>query len=197
MSQATKEQSTLKRYIPILTWLPAYRRDWLRTDIIAGLAIWAVTIPQGLAYAGIAGVPAVYGLYTVPLAMIGYAIFGTSRLLSVGPDSATAIISAVVVGGLVAGNTEDYLVLTAALALLVGVLFLFFGLLRLGWVANFLASPVQKGFVNGLAIMVIIDQVPKLFGISGGDGGFFAQLWAIIQELPEANLATTVVGLAV
>ena len=81
-----------------MDWLPRCDRTWLRSDLIAGLAIWAVTVPQSLAYAGIAGVPAVYGLYTVPLAMVGYAIFGTPRTLSVGPDSATVVLSAVTVG---------------------------------------------------------------------------------------------------
>ncbi|MGB3717505.1 MAG: sulfate permease [Candidatus Promineifilaceae bacterium] len=186
----------LQRHVPILDWLPRYDRTWLRSDLIAGLAIWAVTVPQGLAYAGIAGVPAVYGLYTVPLAMVGYAIFGTSRTLSVGPDSATVVLSAVTVGALVAQGTDDYIALSATLALLVGVLFVIFGLLRLGWVANFLSNPVMKGFIQGLALIVIVGQLPKLFGIEGGDGNFFEQLWVIITSLPESNLATTVVGFA-
>jgi high affinity sulfate transporter 1 len=186
----------LQRHVPILVWLPRYDRTWLRPDLIAGLAIWAVTVPQSLAYAGIAGVPAVYGLYTVPLAMVGYAIFGTSRTLSVGPDSATVVLSAVTVGALVAQGTDDYIALSATLALLVGVLFVIFGLLRLGWVANFLSHPVMKGFIQGLALIVIVGQLPKLFGIEGGDGNFFEQLWVIITSLPESNLATVAVGFA-
>ena len=182
--------------MPILVWLPRYDRTWLRPDLIAGLAIWAVTVPQSLAYAGIAGVPAVYGLYTVPLAMVGYAIFGTSRTLSVGPDSATVVLSAVTVGALVAQGSDDYIALSATLALLVGVLFVIFGLLRLGWVANFLSHPVMKGFIQGLALIVIVGQLPKLFGIEGGDGNFFEQLWVIITSLAESNLATVAVGFA-
>ena len=186
----------LQRHAPILVWLPRYDRTWLRPDLIAGLAIWAVTVPQSLAYAGIAGVPAVYGLYTVPLAMIGYAIFGTSRTLSVGPESATVVLSAVTVGALVAQGTDDYIALSATLALFVGVLFIIFGLLRLGWVANFLSHPVMKGFIQGLALIVIVGQLPKLFGIEGGDGNFFEQLWVVITSLPESNPATVVVGFA-
>ncbi len=186
----------LQRHVPILVWLPRYDRTWLRSDLIAGLAIWAVTVPQSLAYAGIAGVPAVYGLYTVPLAMVGYAIFGTSRTLSVGPDSATVVLSAVTVGALVAQGSDDYIALSATLALLVGVLFVIFGLLRLGWVANFLSHPVIKGFIQGLALIVIVGQLPKLVGIEGGDGNFFEQLWVIITSLAESNLATVAVGFA-
>jgi high affinity sulfate transporter 1 len=175
--------------------MPAYQRGWLRTDLIAGLAVWAMTIPQVMAYAGIAGVPAVYALYTVPLAMIAYALFGTSRTLSVGPDSALAMLSAAAVGALAAQGSEEYLELTFALALVVGLLFVLFGLLRLGWVANFLANPVLKGFMQGLAVMVILGQVPELLGITGTSGNLFQELWAIIVELPQANPATVIIGL--
>lgn len=201
--------------IPIITWLPNYERAWLRTDIMAGLAVWAMTVPQALAYAGIAGVPPVYGLYTVPLAMVAYAVFGTSRTLSVGPESAIAIISAVTVGGLVAQDPNEFLVLTSMLTLVVGVLFLLFGFLRLGWVANFLSQPVLQGFTQGIALIVIIGQLPKLFGTEATVGklvenmnnlphliglevnysGFFLQAWAVLATLGEANLSTTVVGL--
>ncbi len=193
-NNAGSELSLLNRYLPISLWLPSYNRSWLTTDVIAGLAIWAVTVPQGLAYAGIAGVPAQYGLYAVPLAMIAYAIFGTSRTLSVGPDSATAVLSFAVISTLAAQEASDFLALTAALALLVGILFLIFGLLRMGWVANFLANPVLKGFTQGLAIMVIVGQLPKLFGVQGGEGGFLQQMWDIIVQIPESNPATVVIG---
>jgi high affinity sulfate transporter 1 len=191
-----KSQNLLHRYVPITVWLPKYERAWLRADLIAGLAVWAMTIPQAMAYASIAGVPAVYALYTVPLAMIAYAIFGTSRTLSMGPESALAILSAATVGALAVQGSEEYLALTFALALIVGVVFVVFGLLRLGWVANFLANPVLKGFMQGLALVIIVGQVPKLFGIPGGDGNFFQELWAIITQLPQANWATTAVGLS-
>jgi high affinity sulfate transporter 1 len=182
--------------VPITAWLPKYERAWLPTDLMAGLAVWAMTIPQVMAYAGIAGVPAQYALYAVPLAMIAYAIFGTSRTLSLGPDSALAMLSAAAVGALAAQGSQEYLELTFALALIAGVLFVIFGLLRMGWVANFLANPVLKGFMQGLALMVIVGQVPELFGIPGGDGNFFQELWAITTQLPQANLATTVIGLS-
>jgi high affinity sulfate transporter 1 len=202
--------------LPITDWLPRYERSWLRGDIMAGLAVWAMMVPQALAYAGIAGVPPIYGLYCVPLAMATYAFFGTSRTLSVGPESAIAIISAVTVGGIVAQDPVEFLVLTSLLALVVGGLFLVFGLLRLGWAANFLSKPVLQGFTMGIALIVIIGQIPVILGTKGavagmlgdmrnvpqlvgldfGYAGFFKQTWAAVATIGEANPATAVVGLA-
>lgn len=187
-------RSALQQFLPIAAWLPHYPRSELRSDLIAGLAIWALTVPQALAYAGIAGVSPVAGLYAVPLAMIAYALLGTSRTLSVGPDSATALLSATTVSALAVAGTSEHMTLTAVLAMLVGVLFLLFGLLRLGWVANFLATPVLKGFTYGLAVIIILGQIPKLLGIEAGKGYFFRQLWAIVTQLPQAHLMTVMVG---
>jgi MFS superfamily sulfate permease-like transporter len=201
--------------LPILTWLPSYERSWLRVDVMAGLAVWAMTVPQALAYAGIAGVPPVYGLYAVPLAMVAYALLGTSRTLCVGPESAIAIISAVTVGALVVGDASEFLALTSLLALIVGVLFLLFGLLRLGWVASFLSRPVLQGFTQGIALIVIAGQVPTLLGTGSAVGrttgelrnlpqlvgldmdytGFLLQSWAVLTTLNEAHLPTLLVGL--
>ena len=203
--------------LPIITWLPRYERTWLRADFMAGLAVWAMTVPQALAYAGIAGVPPVYGLYAVPLAMLAYAFFGTSRTLCVGPESAIAILSAVTVGALALGQPGEFILLTALLALIVGVLFLVFGLLRFGWAASFLSQPVFKGLTMGIALIVIIGQIPKLFGteapaaeLSGSLSnlpqligldldytGFFLHAWTVLKTLGEANIATTVMGVGV
>jgi high affinity sulfate transporter 1 len=198
----------LHSLIPIFTWLPNYKRTWLQGDLLAGLAVWAMTVPQALAYAGIAGVPPIYGLYAVPLAMAAYAVFGTSRTLSVGPESAIAIISAVTVGALVAGKPNEFLALTSLLALMVGVLFLIFGILKLGWAANFLSQPVLQGFTQGIALIVIVGQIPVVFGTEAefarmvselGESvptGFFAKAWVLIATLGHASLPTTIVGLA-
>ncbi len=186
----------MRRYLPILVWLPEYQLSWLRFDIVAGVALWAVLVPTSMAYAGIANVPPLVGLYTVPLPLIAYAIFGTSRTMVIGPDSATALISGATVGAVVSQGSTDFVSMTSALALAVGAFFLVFGLLRMGWVANFIPDPAMKGFIQGLVWVTVIGQVPKLFGISGGDGSFFAKLWWIIQELPQANLPTALVGVA-
>jgi high affinity sulfate transporter 1 len=206
----------LHSWLPITTWLPSYRRTWLRADVMAGLAVWAMMVPQALAYAGIAGVPPIYGLYAVPLAMVAYAFFGTSRTLSVGPESAIAIISAVTVGGIVAQDPAEFLALTSLLALVVGGLFLLFGLMRLGWAANFLSQPVLQGFTQGIALIVIIGQIPTLLGtgaavaqgiaefrnvpqLVGLDidyAGFFLQAWVVLATIGKVNPATAAVGLA-
>jgi high affinity sulfate transporter 1 len=207
---------SLQFYVPIVDWLPNYQRSWLRTDLMAGLAVWAMTVPQALGYAGIANVPAVYGLYTVPLAMIAYAVFGSSRTLSVGPESAIAIISAVTVGALVVEDPDEFLLLTAMLTLIVGILYLLFGLLKLGWMASFLSQPVLSGFTQGIALTVIIGQASKLFGTEAAvssviadmrnlpqllgldidHSGFLIQVIAVLKTLGETNATTAVLGAA-
>jgi high affinity sulfate transporter 1 len=190
----TNYKKLLHRYLPILRWLPEYKPSWLRYDLISGLTIWAVLVPQAMAYAGIAGVPPIMGLYTIPIPLFFYAIFGTSRTLVVGPDSATALISASAVGAVAAVGAAEYLVLTSAMAIAVGIFFIVFGILRMGWIANFISIPVMSGFLEGVVMVTIIGQVPKLFGIEGGGDNFFEKLWAIIQVLPDTNLTTLALG---
>jgi SulP family sulfate permease len=193
-TQAAKD--LLIRYLPIMSWLPQYQRSWLRADFIAGLTVWAVMVPTALAYTGIAGVDPVIGLYTVPLALVGYALFGTSRSLVVGPDSATALLSAHTIGTLVAQNSSDYLALTTSLAFLTGAIFLLFGFLRLGWVANFISQPVMKGFIQGLALVTMMTQLPKMFGVANVQGDFFQRVWALSLELPGTHILTLAVAVA-
>src|SRR6516225_7161333 len=121
--------SIARRLLPVLGWLPAYRREWLLPDVLAGLAVWAVMVPEGMAYAGIVGVPAIMGLYTIVPPLIAYALFGTSRLLVVGPDTATGLISALTVGAIAAQGTGDFNALTATLAILIGIFFFSFGIM--------------------------------------------------------------------
>lgn len=220
MTAAEKNRFNSREFLgsllPIITWLPRYQRAWLRVDIMAGVAVWAMTVPQALAYASIAGIPPVYALYTVPFAMILYALFGTSRTLCVGPESAIAIVSAVTVGALATGDPAQFLALTSLLALVVGVLFLVFGLLKLGWVASFLGQPVLKGFTQGIALTVMVGQlptllgtnsafsktldglrnVPELLGLSIGHEGFFVQTWAVLRTVGQAHTVTAVTGIA-
>ena len=192
----TDQKNLLHRYLPILTWLPKYKSSWLRHDLIAGLTIWAVLVPEAMAYAGIAGVPPIMGLYTLPLPLFFYTIFGTSRTLVVGPDSAACLISASAVGALAACGAAEYLALTTAMAIAVGVFLIVFGTLRMGWIADFISIPVMASFLEGVVLVTIIGQVPKLFGIGGGDGGnFFQRLLEIVQGLPDTNLITLTLGL--
>src|SRR5215472_11962584 len=190
-----RSASIAHRLLPILGWLPGYKRDWLLPDVLAGLAVWAVMVPESMAYAGIVGVPPIMGLYTIVPPLVAYALLGSSRLLVVGPDTATGLISALTVGAIAAQGTADFNALTSTLAILIGVLFLAFGALRMGWIAAFIPIPVMRGFIEGLVLVTIIGQVPHLLGIEGTSGNFFVKLWSVLQHLPDTNLTPALTGL--
>src|ERR1700752_4863536 len=176
-----------QRVFPLLCWLPAYRRDWLLPDVLAGLAVWAVMVPESMAYAGIVGVPAIMGLYTIVPPLVAYALLGSSRLLVVGPDTATGLISALTVGAIATQGTAEFNSLTSTLAILIGAFFLLFGALRMGWVAAFIPTPVMRGFIEGLVLVTIIGQVPHLLGINGTSGNFFKKLWFVLEHLADVS----------
>lgn len=180
--------------LPFFTWLPGYDRSWLRGDIVAGLTVWAVLVPEALAYATIAGVSPVVGLYAAPGALILYAAFGSSRHLVTGPMAATAALSAAAVGDLAAAGSDAFLQLTVTLALVVAILALVAGLLRLGFLSSFISEPVLKGFIIGLALTIIAGQLPKLFGVEKGEGDFFEILWDFVGELGSTSGLTLLVG---
>ena len=184
-----------QRLLPVLNWLPGYRRDWLLPDVLAGLAVWAVMVPESMAYAGILGVPPIMGLYTIVPPLIAYALLGTSRLLVVGPDTATGLISALTVGAIAVQGTAQFNMLTSTLAILIGAFFLLFGVLRMGWVAAFIPTPVMRGFIEGLVCITIIGQVPHLLGIEGASGNFFTKLWFVLRHLSDASFAPVLTGL--
>src|SRR5215471_10848500 len=195
MPISAKVASLFHRSLPILSWILAYRREWLSSDVFAGLALWAVMVPEAMAYAGIVGVPPVMGLYTIVPALLAYAVFGTSRQLVVGPDTATGLISALTVGVVATQGTADFNTLTSTLAVLIGLFFFSFGVMRLGWVASFIPTPVMRGFIEGLVYVTIIGQVPHLLGISGTSGNFFTKLWHVLQHLPDVSVAPVLTGI--
>ncbi|WP_227994464.1 SulP family inorganic anion transporter [Luteimicrobium xylanilyticum] len=170
--------------------LQGYRRSWLRGDVVAGLTVWAVLVPESLAYAGIAGVSPVVGLYAAVPSLILYAAFGSSRHLIVGPMSATAALSASVVGAFAKGDDALFVTLTTAVALVTGLLCVVAGIARLGFLASFISEPVLKGFIIGLALTIIIGQVPAALGVDKGDGNFFEKLWHILTELGDIQWTT-------
>jgi len=174
--------------------LRGYRPSWLGGDVVAGLTVWAVLVPEALAYATIAGVSPVVGLYAAPAALIFYAAFGSSRHLVVGPMSATAALSAATVGEFATQGSKQFVAMTTALAITVGVAALAAGLLRLGFLANFISEPVLKGFIVGLALTIIMGQLPALFGVSKGSGNFFAKLWDLVTKLGDTSVTTLLVG---
>jgi high affinity sulfate transporter 1 len=186
--------SIVQRLFPALNWFPTYRRDWFVPDLMAGLAVWAVMVPEGMAYAGIVGVPPIMGLYTIVPPLIAYALLGTSRLLVVGPDTATGLLSALTVGAVATQGTAAFNSLTSTLAILIGAIFLLLGALRMGWVAAFIPTPAMRGFIEGLVCVTIIGQVPHLLGIEGASGNFFAKLWSILHHLPNVALAPALTG---
>ena len=187
--------STARRFLPILDWIRAYRYEWLLPDFFAGIALWAVMVPEGMAYAGIVGVPPIMGLYTIVPALLAYALLGTSRQLVVGPDTATGLISALTVGAIATQGTADFNSLTSTLAVLIGIFFLFFGVMRMGWVASFIPTPVMRGFIEGLVYVTIIGQVPHLLGIGGASGNFFAKTWNVLQHLPDVSVGPALTGI--
>src|SRR5262245_14931991 len=195
MANSARPASTAQRLLPILGWLPAYRREWLLPDVLAGLAVWAVMVPEGMAYSGIVGVPPITGLYTIIPPLLVYALLGTSRLLVVGPDTATGLISALTVGAIAAQGSAHFITLTSTLAILIGAFFLLFGVLRMGWVAAFIPTPVMRGFIEGLVLVTILGQVPHLLGIHGTAGNFLDKLWFVLQQLPDVSLAPALTGL--
>jgi len=182
--------------VPLLEWMRTYQRAWLRYDVIAGLTAAAVVIPMAMAHATIARLPVQVGLYTALVPMVIYALVGTSRPLSVSTTSTIAILSAAALGKVVRdGNPAALLSATASLTLLVGLLLVLAGLLRFGFVANFISEPVLIGFKAGIGLVIVVDQVPKLMGVHFTKGSFVHNLLAIVRALPDTSLPTAVVGI--
>ena len=198
--QTTGRASGLARFIPLLAWLPGYDRSWLSFDVIAGLTLWGLVVPEAMAYAGIAGLPPQAGLYTLVASMLVYALFGTSRHLSVGPTSATAallassVVAAMATAGADATDAKTYQAYAVAFVLVVGLVFLAAGIARLGFITQFLSKPVMDGFVVGLAVFVAVGQLYKLFGVGKPSGNTVEKLVGTIKELPQANWATFAAG---
>ena len=188
--------SLVSRYVPITRWLPAYPREWLRPDLLAAITSWGVMVPVALAYAGLAGVPPELGLVTAFTALAAYAVFGTSRHLKVTVSSTMAIMSASVVAGLAGGDGATYVTMTAALALIVGGILVAGGIARLGFISDFLTKSVVTGFIFGLAITIIIGQLPKILGVPGLTGSLPEQVAQLIGYIPDANPYTLAVGLS-
>ncbi|MDH3226531.1 MAG: SulP family inorganic anion transporter, partial [Thermoleophilia bacterium] len=166
-----------------------------RADLLAGLSVWAVLVPEGMAYADLAGVPPEAGLYAAMASMLLFGIFATSKRLSVGPSSTIAVLSFTTVAG-VAGANEDVAALSAALAIMVGAFLVIGGLARLGFISELLGRPVIKGFTIGAAAIIIVGQLPKLFGVETEGDNFFEDLGSLIRHLPDADGLTLVIGAA-
>ncbi len=185
-----------QRLAPGLVSLLGYRRSWLRGDLLAGTTVAAYLVPQVMAYAAVAGLPPVAGLWAILPALALYALFGSSRLLSVGPESTTALMTATVVAPLASGDPARYAALAAALAVTVGLLCLVARAVRLGFLADLLSRPVLIGYLAGVALIMLVDQLPRLTGVRTTGAEFFPQLWSFVIHLPDAHPATVVFSAA-
>lgn len=186
----------MARSFPVAGWRHGYRRAWVGTDVLAGLTVTAILIPEGMAYAQLAGVGPEAAFYAAPVGLLMYALLGSSRQLVVAVSSAVAITSAATVTELAPAGTAEYVALTAALALLAGLVSVVAGLLRLGRIAEFFSSSVLLGFVFALALIITEKQVPKLLGIDVDVSGFFTGAWNIATHLDETGAVTVTVGVA-
>src|SRR5437763_10747675 len=191
---------TLTRFVPGLRALRTYQRAWLPRDLIAGVVLATLLVPQGIAYAELAGLPAINGLYPSSLCLLAYAVFGPSRILVLGPDSSLGpMIAATITPLLVAGGDPELAVaLASALAIMVAVIMIVAGLTGLGFVATLLSKPTMIGYMNGLAVTIVVGQLPKLFGFGVDANGLIAEATAFVRGLAngEAVPAAAVLGIA-
>ncbi len=186
-----------KKHIPILDWLPNYKNEWLKGDLGAGLTVGIMLIPQGIAYAMIAGLPPIYGLYTAMIPQIVYAIFGTSRQLAVGPAAMDSLIVASGVATLAQIGTENFIEFAILLAFMVGFLQVVFGFFKLGFLVNFLSRPVISGFTSAAALIIGLNQLKHLFGVEiMRDNKIQALVIEVFKHLKEINWITLAIGIS-
>ncbi len=183
----------MRRFLPILTWLPRYEKDWLKGDLAAGVTVGVMLIPQGMAYALIAGLPPEYGLYAAVVPLVIYAVFGTSRHLAVGPVALIALLVASAVAPL-ADSPEEHIALSVLLALMIGVIQLAFGFMRMGFLVNLLSHPVLSGFISAAAIVIGLSQLHHLLGVEAVSGGLHQVVYGIGEQLSQTNPWTLAIG---
>jgi SulP family sulfate permease len=188
-------QRGIGRWLPGLTIIRHYDRTWLRADMLAGVTVCALLIPQGMAYGELAGVEPVAGLYAALGAMVLYALVSTTRVVIVGPEAGVAIIVAAALAPLAGGDPARYAALAGALALLVGGVLVVGGLVRVGFIVDFVSKPVLSGYIIGAAFIIIGSQLGKLFGISLEEEEFFPKVWELITRLDETHRLTFALGL--
>lgn len=192
---AVATRGPVAKYLPGVDLARSYERRWLRRDLIAGLTVGAMLVPQAMAYANLAGLPAVSGLYAAVLPMFVYALLGSSRQLMVGPESTTAIMTAAAVAPLAAGDPALYAVLAAAAAVIVGIICFAAGLARLGFLADVFSLPTLVGYLTGVGFLMIGGQLEELSGVPVDGDSFVAQAWSFLTDLDQIDWTTFLVGL--
>jgi SulP family sulfate permease len=183
------------RIFPPLTWLKRYEPAWLATDAVAGVTLAAYAIPVSLAYASLAGVPPHYGIYCYLVGGLGYAVFGTSRQLAVGPTSAISMLVGSTVAGMAGGDATRWAAIASLTALVVAAIGVIAWLLRLSGLVNFISGTILIGFKAGAALTIALTQLPKVFGVPGGGDYFFERLWILISQLGQTNVIVLSFGL--
>ncbi len=184
----------IQRYLPMLDWARAYDRTTLTNDVVAAIIVTIMLIPQSLAYAMLAGLPPEVGLYASILPLVAYALFGTSRTLAVGPVAVVSLMTASAVGQVAAQGTADYLTAAIVLALLSGVMLVLMGLLRLGFLANFLSHPVISGFITASGILIAASQLKHILGVAAGGDTLLEMIIALAGLAAEINPYTVAIG---
>ncbi|TCI05146.1 sulfate permease [Corallincola luteus] len=184
------------RWLPGLASFKGYQRQWFSRDMTAGLSVAAIALPVGIAYASLAGVPPVVGIYSAIFPLLAYALFGSSRQLMTGPDAATCIMVAASLAPLANGNSDQYLAMMVVLTLMTGALFMLAGIGRMGFIANFLSQPVLTGYLNGIALIIIVGQLPKFFGYQSAGGGIGEQLPEFFIQVTNADPVTTILAVS-
>ncbi|MCD9625190.1 SulP family inorganic anion transporter [Rhabdothermincola salaria] len=189
--------SPLRRWLPGLTVAARYRRAWLRSDLLAGLVLTALLIPAGMGYAVAAGLPPETGLYATIVPLLAYAVFGPSRILVLGPDSSLAPLIAAAIVPLAAADADRAVALAGLLAIMMGGLLVLGGVLRLGFVTDLLSKPIRLGYLNGIALVVVVGQIPKLLGFSIDGDSFLGDLRELAQGVADGLVDPTAVGIGV
>ena len=186
----------MRDLVPLVSTVRGYRRGWLSGDVMAAITVWAIVVPESMAYASIAGMPPEAGLYAAIVPLLLYAVLGSSNRITVGPGAAVAALSFATIAAFAPPGSDEFVSLSLVLALLVGVLLILGGIARLGVIADFLSEPVLKGFIVGVAMTIALGQLGKIFGVHVEADGFFEEAWQLIRHLPELHLETLFIGVA-
>src|SRR6478735_7914322 len=183
MEAREDEHMNLMKWLPGVQMMREYQAAWFPRDLVAGLVLTTMLVPVGIAYAEASGVPGIYGLYATIVPLLAYALFGPSRILVLGPDSALAALILSVVLPLSAGDATRAIALASMMAVVSGLVCILIGLLRLGFVTDLLSKPIRYGYMNGIALTVLISQLPKLFGFKIESSGPIRDLWTVGQAI--------------
>ncbi|MGF1558076.1 MAG: SulP family inorganic anion transporter [Flavobacteriaceae bacterium] len=187
----------MQKFLPFLQWLPTYKRTDLSKDLVAGLTVGVILIPQAMAYAMVAGLPPVYGLYSCIFPLMVYMLLGTSKNLGMGPVAIDSLLVAAGLGSLAISGVENYIAIAIFLAFLVGAIQLLLGISRMGYLVNFLSKPVINGFTSAAALIIIFSQVKHLLGVNSSNSGKFHQLMIhLVSKVSETNFFDLAIGIA-